>query len=234
MEYDEEDYLQLSGIQHYVFCRRQWALIHLEQQWAENDRTVDGKFMHEHAHDAISHEKRGSILIVRGMYIHSRQLGLSGQCDIVEFHEVDTPSIGVKEPYSMGDEGIPINGYPGRWIPYPVEYKRGHAKPDLCDEAQVCAQAFCLEEMYCCHVRAGAIFYGQNRRRLEVTFTEELRDAVQKSANEMHDLYRKGHTPGAHRKKCCDSCSLKEQCMPELPEVESVALYLQHMKEMDE
>ncbi len=234
MEYSEEDFLQLSGIQHYIFCRRQWALIHLEQQWAENERTVDGKFMHEHAHDAASHEKRGSILIARGMYIHSRQLGLSGQCDIVEFHRTDLTvpdEDGSSETHSP--EGIPLHGYSGLWLPYPVEYKRGHAKPDRCDEAQVCAQAVCLEEMYCCHVHYGAIYYGQNRRRIEVEFTEELRETVRKSSIEMHDLYYKGYTPKAHRRKCCESCSLMEQCMPELPEEGSVALYLQRMKEMD-
>ena len=114
MEYREEDWLQLSGLQHFAFCRRQWALIHMESQWAENFRTVDGQLMHQHVHDQQARESRGSLLIVRGLAVHSARLGISGQCDAVEFHRVP--------------EGIPLEGREGLWLPYPVEYKRGKPK----------------------------------------------------------------------------------------------------------
>lgn len=162
MSYQEEDYLPLSGLQHFVFCRRQWALIHIEQQWSENLLTVDGTLMHKNAHDQERREKRGDLLVVRGMPAFSAGLGISGQCDVVEFR---------KSP-----EGVSLRGQEGLWQPFPVEYKRGRPKEHQADELQLCAQAMCLEEMLCCAIPAGALYYGEPRRRTEVTFTEELRD----------------------------------------------------------
>lgn len=216
MEYEEEDFLQLSGIQHFLFCRRQWALIHIENQWAENGRTMDGIFFHQHAHDSTQHEKRGNILISRGMYIHSRELGLSGQCDIVEF-------------YRSEQDGVSIHGQTGLWKPYPIEYKRGRQKPDIYDEAQVCAQAMCLEEMYVCTIENGALFYGEDKRRHVVTLDSELRQKVRNAAREMHAIYQKGVTPRAHKRKACMSCSLVNLCLPELEEAASVSSYLARM-----
>lgn len=212
MEYDEEDFLQLSGIQHFLYCRRQWALIHIENQWAENERTMDGNFFHKNAHNGLQRERRGNLLIVRSMYIHSRELGISGQCDIVEFHQAE--------------QGVSLNDTDGLWIPYPIEYKRGHKKPDIYDEAQVCAQALCLEEMYLCNIPEGAVFYGEDRRRQRVEFSEELRGKIIETVHLMHELQKKGLTPKAHRKKGCDSCSLKDLCMPELEEAAPVDAYL--------
>lgn len=136
MAFEEEDYLQLSGLQHFAFCRRQWALIHIEAQWAENLRTVDGHLMHENVHNQEFRESRGDRLIVRGLAIHSARLGISGQCDMVEFRQ---------DP-----AGVPLRGREGLWLPYPVEFKRGKPKEDDADELQLCAQAMCLEEMLCC------------------------------------------------------------------------------------
>ena len=146
MSWQEEDYLPLSGLQHFVFCRRQWALIHIEQQWAENYWTVDGDILHEKAHDPEKRERRGDLLITRGMPIHSPTLGVSGQCDVVEFRR--------------DDYGTALRGEEGLWVPFPVEYKRGKPKEHQADELQLCAQALCLEEMLCCPVPAGALFYG--------------------------------------------------------------------------
>ena len=143
MECKEEDFLQLSGLQHFCFCRRQWALIHIENQWAENFRTVDGSLMHTHVHDQAFRESRGDRLIVRGLAVHSSELGISGQCDVVEFHQ--------------NPEGVPFQGKEGLWLPYPVEYKRGRPKENNADELQLCAQAMCLEEMLCCTVSEGEI-----------------------------------------------------------------------------
>jgi CRISPR-associated exonuclease Cas4 len=215
MEYDEDDFLQLSGIQHFLYCRRQWALIHVENQWAENERTMDGNFFHKNAHNGLQRERRGDLLIVRSMYIHSRELGISGQCDIVEFHR--------------SDHGVSLNDTEGLWIPYPIEYKRGHKKPDIYDEAQVCAQAICLEEMYFCQIPEGAIFYGEDRRRERIIFSEELRRKVRDTVSAMHDVYRRGVTPKAHRRKGCNACSLKDICLPEL---ESSATVEQYMKSL--
>ena len=151
MSYSEEDFLQLSGLQHFKFCRRRWALIHIENQWAENYRTIDGSILHQNAHDSQFRESRGDRVITRGVSIHSSLLGVSGQCDVLEYHREDT--------------GIPLAGKEGLWQPYPVEYKRGSPKQGAYDEAQLCAQALCLEEMLCCDIPEGALYYGEIRRR---------------------------------------------------------------------
>lgn len=220
MEYKEEEYLQLSGIQHFIFCRRQWALIHLEQQWAENYRTMDGRLMHTNAHDPDFRTHRGRILTVRSVRIHSAKLGLSGECDVIEFHE--------------NAEGVKLARTEGKWLPYPVEYKRGSAKPDSSDEAQLCAQAMCLEEMLCCDIPKGALYYGETRHRQVVEFTAELREQVQFVAEEMHRLYRKGSTPKVKPTKSCNACSLKELCLPKLMRNRSVASYLHQELQEDE
>lgn len=212
MVYNEEEFLQLSGLQHFLFCRRQWALIHLEQQWAENYRTTDGELMHKRAHDAQQRERRGDVLTVRSMSIHSAKLGLSGQCDVVEFHRCP--------------EGVSISGEQGLWLPYPVEYKRGRAKPGAEDEAQLCAQAMCLEEMLCCDIPEGALFYGETRRRQTVPFTPQLRSVVEQAVDEMHQLYRRGSTPKVKRRKGCSACSLKDLCLPKLMQKTTVKTYL--------
>lgn len=212
MKYSEEDYLPLSGIQHFAFCRRQWALIHIENQWAENERTVDGTIMHEKAHSGDV-ESRGDAVIMRALRVFSATLGVSGECDVVEFHR--------------NADGISLNGHDGLWQPYPVEYKRGKPKEHNADEMQLCAQAMCLEEMLCCTIPCGAPFYGEPRRRTEVEFTPELRRAVEDSLNEMHDCYKRGYTPKAKPRKGCSACSLKEICLPKMAQRKSVAAYVE-------
>ena len=214
MGYKEEEYLQLSGIQHFLFCRRQWALIHLEQQWAENYRTTDGELMHKNAHDDRKCTSRGELFILSGMHIHSPRLGLSGTCDVVEFRQ--------------NKNGILLHDKPGLWLPYPVEYKRGRAKPDTSDEAQLCAEAMCLEEMLCCEIAEGALYYGETRHRQVVTFTPELRALVERTAEEMHQLYRRGCTPRVRPQKGCQACSLNGLCLPKLLKKRSVAEYMSH------
>lgn len=212
MKYSEEDYLPLSGIQHFAFCRRQWALIHIENQWVENERTVDGIIMHEKAHSGDV-ESRGDAVIMRALRVFSATLGVSGECDVVEFHR--------------NADGISLNGHDGLWQPYPVEYKRGKPKEHNADEMQLCAQAMCLEEMLCCTIPCGALFYGEPRRRTEVEFTPELRRAVKDSLNEMHDYYKRGYTPKAKPRKGCSACSLKEICLPKMAQRKSVAAYVE-------
>lgn len=210
--YLEEDYLMLSGLQHFAYCRRQWALIHIEQQWSENERTVDGHLFHTTAHNKEKVEKRGSLLITRGLHIKSSQLGMSGICDVVEFRK--------------SANGISLSSYEGLWEPYPVEYKKGAPKENDADELQLCGQAICLEEMLLCRIPYGSLFYGENRRRKKVEFTEQLRQKVYDMAAEMHDLWKKGYTPKVKPQKGCNDCSLKEICVPRLNKTKSVEIYI--------
>lgn len=211
--FDEEDFLPLSGLQHFLFCRRQWALIHIENLWSENFRTVSGEIMHERTHNEFLTEKRGDTMITRGIGVFSRTLGVSGKCDVLEFHRSSC--------------GVAINGWEGLWLPFPVEYKRGEPKQDSCDAAQLCGQAICLEEMLCCRIPSGALFYGETRHRLAVDFTEELRKVVYTALTEMHELFQRGYTPRVKPSKGCNACSLKELCLPTLLKHRSVRKYLE-------
>ena len=217
MMYDDDNILSISGIQHFVFCRRQWALIHIEQQWAENLLTVSGEIMHEKAHDDTFTETRNGIITSRGMQVSSYELGIYGVCDIVEF----VPS----------DDGAILFGKEGKYSVVPVEYKHGEPKESHADILQVAAQAMCLEEMFSTEITEGAIFYGETRRREPVEFTEELRCEVRKIFEEMHEYYKKNYTPKVKPTKACSSCSLKEICMPKLEKAGSVKAYVQKVLE---
>ncbi len=208
----EDNYLLISGIQHFAFCRRQWALIHIEQQWLENERTIDGKLMHKVAHDDARIEKRGDTIVTRGMRVVSHRLGIQGVCDVVEFH---------RSPY-----GVSINGWEDLWEPYPVEYKKGAPKEHEADILQLCLQAVCLEEMLCCHVAEGSLYYGETHRRQKVVFTEELRQRAEGMLQEMHKLYERGWTPRVKASKSCNACSLKDICLPKLSRAIKVDTYL--------
>lgn len=212
MEYDEDDFLMLSGIQHYIFCKRQWALIHIEQQWEENYRTTSGMLMHKRAHDESFIERRKGIMIVRGLRVSSRTLGVSGQCDVVEFHQVK--------------DGIQLHGEEGKWSIVPVEYKNGKPKENAEDEMQLCLQALCLEEMFLTEIKEGYLFYGENKRRTQVEFTKELRDQIAHVLKEMHELYKRGYTPKVKTGKQCKACSLSNICLPKLEKSQNVSDYI--------
>jgi CRISPR-associated exonuclease Cas4 len=183
----DDDTLPISGLQHLAFCPRQWALIHLEQIWVENVRTAEGRLLHERA-DLPGESRRASVRTVRGMWLRSERLHLTGRADVVEF----------------------------RPAPYPVEYKRGKSKPNDCDTVQLCAQALCLEEMIQTAIPQGAIFYGNPRRRLEIDFTLELRARTEELVATMHRLYRNRETPAAIPGPYCRNCSLVDVCLPEV------------------
>lgn len=210
--YNEDDFLQLSGIQHFAFCRRQWALAYIELQWSENVRTVEGKLLHQNAHDASLKEKRGDLIIVRAMPVQSRELGISGECDVVEFHRKD--------------EGITLTGREGRYIVVPIEYKRGKPKTNDIDELQVMAQALCLEEMLCCTIPFGYIYYGETRHRIKVLFNDQLREKVRMMFQEMHRYFEQRYTPKVKRTKSCNACSLKDFCLPILNKNRFVSEYI--------
>ena len=197
-----DEYLQMSGIQHFCFCRRQWALAYMEQQWAENRLTAEGHLLHERCHNDSFHEKRGDTLTVRGLRVVSHRLRLSGICDVVEFH--------------ADPEGVSIQGYSGLWLPLPVEYKHGAPKDNDADRLQLCAQAMALEEMLVCDVPQGALFYAQTHHREWVELTPELRQKTQRMADEMNDYWGRGYTPKVKPGKFCNACSLKELCLPSL------------------
>ena len=201
--YADDELLALSGIQHFHFCPRQWALIHVEQQWADDRRTAEGLLIHERANDPFITEVRGQVVVTRAVPLLSRSLGLRGVADVVE--------------YTRSSDGIVLSGRDGWWAVRPVEYKRGKPKPDERDEVQVCAQAICLEEQLGCRIDSADLYYHEPRRRHEVILTDELRNTVADHAREMHALFRAGTTPPATADaRRCTHCSLRDLCMPGL------------------
>ena len=198
--YSDEKLLALSGIQHFSFCRRQWALIHIGRCWRDNYLTASGQMAHQRAHDNEIRERRGPLLTVRGLFVKSSELGLAGVCDVVEFRQDET--------------GVPLHGESGIWLPIPVEYKRGKSKEGACDRLQVCAQAMCLEEMLGCDISSGFLFYRQTQSREQVSLTDDLRLEVRESAIEMHRLFDRGVIPNARKKRVCLACSLIDECLP--------------------
>lgn len=201
-EYTSEELLPLSGIQHFLFCRRQWALITIERLWEDNVLTVEGKLLHERVDDPFFTEVRKDVIIARSVPVASYRLGLSGVCDVVEF--------------TRSERGVTLRERDGLFLPAPVEYKRGRPKRDPMDEAQLCAQAMCLEEMLLVEIPRGWMFYGQTRHRFEVEFTSELRNLVSDAAAEMHAYFDRGYTPRVKPHKGCRSCSLADLCLPQL------------------
>lgn len=217
--FSEDEFLPLSGLQHFAFCPRQWALIHLEQVWAENRLTAEGRERHDVVHEE-GRERRNGVRIVRSLSVHSFELGMAGICDVVEFPE---GMLEIREPdpdLDWLEESSPFPARPGvdsgsaPRYPVPVEYKRGKPKVGECDRIQLCAQAICLEEMTGAMIPAAALYYWETRRREPVDLTIELRARTRTLAAEMHRLYRARVTPRAAEFKGCRNCSLKDLCLP--------------------
>lgn len=188
---EEEDLIMISALQHYAFCPRQCALIHIEQVWQESGLTAEGRIMHERVHEQEG-ETRAGVRLERGLPLRSLKLGLIGKADLIEFHKIGKDL----------------------WQPFPVEYKRGKPKPDHCDEVQLCAQALCLEEMMNATVPGGALFYGKTRHRHEVDFTPALRKETEETARKCRELILAGRTPKPIYEKRCKQCSLVDLCLP--------------------
>jgi CRISPR-associated exonuclease Cas4 len=211
--YSDEELIPISALNHFLFCARRCALVHIEQAWVENRFTAEGRVMHERV-DRGDLEDRGQVRIGYGLPLRSRLLGISGKADVVEFHLRD-----------------------GHWIPFPVEYKRGKPKKNDSDKVQLCAQALCLEEMLEQQVENGALFYGKTRRRLNVEFDEDLRRVTCETAERIHALINSGTTPPARYEKKCDSCSFLNLCLPRtIGKKRKVATWIADMirKELDE
>jgi CRISPR-associated exonuclease Cas4 len=203
--FTEDDLLPLSGLQHLLFCERQWALIHIERQWEENRLTQEGRVLHERVHESGT-EARPGVVVARGLRVRSLRLGLSGETDVVEFQRTQQASAGAMQ----------LEGRAGWWAPFPVEYKRGRPKRYAWDEVQLCAQALCLEETFGVTIPAGALFYGTHRRRTHVDFDTRLRTQTESLAQRMHAMYAAGTTPPAVYESKCERCSLIERCMPKM------------------
>jgi CRISPR-associated exonuclease Cas4 len=217
----EDDFLMLSGIQHMAFCERQWALIHIEQLWAENVRTVEGTHLHERTDDPFEDETRKSLRTVRAMPLVCKKLGLRGIADVVEFQQ---------EKEFIEGKMCCLKGREGWWRPVPVEYKRGRPKKDDRDAVQLCAQAMALEEMMKVTIDCGFLFYGETKHREQILIDEKLRLHTVELASRMHQFVHEGITPKATKGKRCTQCSLVEQCQPNLTlRHRSVATYLKQM-----
>ncbi len=205
--YSEDDLFMISALQHFLFCPRQCALIHVEQQWTENVFTAEGRVLHERVHTA-ARESRRKVLVEFDVPIRSLKLGIIGRADIVEFHLQDD----------------------GSRLPFPVEYKRGKPKKNDADRVQLCAQAICLEEMLEVQVPGGALYYGKKKRRTEVVFDAALRRITIDTAEKIHTLLGSGRTPPPVYSPACESCSFLEPCLPETAGRESsVGRYMEKL-----
>ncbi|MEX0740089.1 MAG: CRISPR-associated protein Cas4 [Pseudohongiella sp.] len=186
-----EDYLAISALQHYAYCPRQFALIHIEQAWAENRFTAEGQVLHQRV-DSHETEQRGKVRYERSVSLMSHELGLIGKMDLIEIE----------------------TGSPTRY--FPVEYKRGKPKIEEWDKIQLCAQAFCIEEMRETTVPDGAIWYWEVRRRESVVINEQLRNLTRDVIEDARYLLKNGLTPAPLATKSrCRACSLKDICQPD-------------------
>lgn len=202
--FTEEDLVPISALADLVYCDRRAALHHIEGVWEDNLATAEGTIMHEQAHEAET-ESRGDVRIARGLRLRSLRLGLTGMADVVEFRRV-------------GDDaqanGVHLEGVVGLWQPFIVEYKRGRLRHEEGYEVQLCAQAICLEETLHVQTGSGSLFYGKTRRRLDIAFSEDLRNRTEAAAARLHELLESNTTPKAVHGPKCEQCSLVDLCMP--------------------
>lgn len=217
MSYTEDQMLLLSGIQHYMFCPRQWALISLEQQWAENRLTAEGRILHKNVDDPEYRQKNGLCITLRSVSIASQTLGLYGLTDAVELSPTDNTEDSIQQP-----------GYPGYWKPMPIEYKHGHKKHDETDEVQLAAQVICLEEQYHIHIFRAALFYWETRTREYVNIDDNLRNLTHECAVNMHKIFEERKTPEPIHNKHCINCSMYDLCLPKLNKCGSASSYLEN------
>lgn len=213
----ESEYLSISGIQHFSFCRRQWALIHVENAWEENILTAEGRSQHDRVHNPFVSDRRDGIITIRALPVKSEKLGINGVCDAVEL---------IPE-----QDGITLSGRAGTWRVNPVEYKHGKSKAIDCDRLQLAAQCLCLEEMLCCEIKQADLFYWESRRRETVEITDELRTRLANMVTEMKMYFGRQYTPNVKPGKKCDNCSLVDICMPSLMNKKTVSDYIKNRLE---
>lgn len=220
---NDDSLIMISALQHYLFCQRQCALIHLEGAWGENRLTASGQLLHRHVDEQKS-ETRRNLRQATAVRLVSQRLGIAGIADMVEFH------FSVAEHDKTGTKiAVSLQGLTGFWRPFPVEYKHGRPKSHRADEVQLCAQAICLEEMLGVVIPSGALFYGEPHRRTDVSFDPELRRLTEETSDGVHALFASGLTPEPIFGKWCTSCSLIEECRPKLlTSHRSVRKWLEH------
>lgn len=215
-EYDDEELLMLSGIQHFAFCPRQWALIHIDQLWNENHLTLEGLFMHERVDNPTEITALRGNVILRSVPLISRRLGFYGLSDAIELSPTEASNNWITHPK-----------YRGHWAVSPIEYKHGAPKSQEIDAVQLCAQAMALEQMWTISIDKGFIYYGKTRHHQEIVCSPALRQKVESLSIEMHKIYKSQCLPTAHYLKHCDNCSLVETCLPhEFEHVSSVEAYI--------
>lgn len=197
---ETNDYQQMNGIQHFLFCKRQWALIMIDQYWNENSATMEGHFIHKNADDPFFEEKRGKRIFIRSVPVVSHRLKLNGVLDVLQL--------------DADPNGAPIQKHDGLWMPYVIEYKKGKPKKDLCDIVQLVAEVMALEEMMQIEITEAALYYKAVNRRTKIKITQDLREIVYEAAQEMDEVFKKGIIPKAEISKNCKVCSLYDHCMP--------------------
>lgn len=179
--------LPLSLLNDFLFCPRRAALKIVEGMWGENEHTALGDVVHENV-DVPGYQTTRGVKVLRALPVWNRDLGLSGRCDAVEVHS----------------DGTVV----------PVEFKKSRKKSFANDDAQVCAQALCLESTLGVTVTRGAVFYSGAKHRREIPITPDLRRLVEYAARELHELVASGRTPLAVKEAKCDGCSLVQECLP--------------------
>ena len=216
--------IPLSALNHYLYCSRRAALIHVEGIFEENEHTIRGDLAHERA-DLPGYEVARGVTLLRALPVWSERLGLSGKCDIVEAHpvaaEVTRLTSPVSQPSTLNAQTLtgtksepPHVGCCKSLIP--VEYKKGKRRQFENDDAQLCAQALCLEEMFGIGIHSGAVFHAASKRRREVEFTTELRQLTEDAIAELHRLFETQCVPQAVFKPACEECSLFDICLPKM------------------
>jgi CRISPR-associated exonuclease Cas4 len=217
MPYSDDDCIAISGLQHLAFCKRQWGLIHLNQEWAENYLTAQGKIMHERVDSGYQEFRRG-VKQFSGLHVRNMELGLYGRMDVLEIEQTEVPHV-----------EIPWIKLRGNWRLRPVEFKHGKPKDHNADLIQLCAQALCLEEMTGLSVNEGSIFYCELRRRAEFEFDKDIRTETIELAKDAHRLIASGKVPEAEVNHNCKSCSLMGFCQPNIGNQKKLKDYYQEL-----
>ncbi|NUZ11238.1 CRISPR-associated protein Cas4 [Pseudoalteromonas sp. McH1-7] len=200
-------FINISALQHFAFCQRQCALIHLEEVWQENYLTAHGRQLHERV-DNGEPETRKGVRFERGVVVTAPQLSLTGKLDLLEHHKTSNQFI-------------------------PVEYKRGKPKTNDIDKVQLCAQAMCIEEMLAVEVKQGALWYWQTRKRIEIEFDTSLRRQTKDLIAQVQQLFINGRTPAPTTGKHCKACSLIDICQPNLTEHDASNRYIESLFNME-
>lgn len=207
-----EDYIQISGIQHYMYCKRSWALIYIEDIWRDNFLTLDGDKVHERVHDSSSSEIRKDKFFERGVYISSEEYGLTGQCDLIE--------------YKNDPNGIQLRDKDGLWVIIPTEYKHGNGDSIDYDKYQLVAQMICLEEMFQTEIEYGYLYYKKSNKKIKIENTNEFKLMIKQITKEMRELIKRQYTPKIRKNKKCKNCSLYNECNPDVSYMQDVSTYL--------